>query len=192
MQVYGINLCLEPVLENLDLRNGMVPLKMPLASHGISAEAVGVMWPKSQVAPHFDCLDLRNAVVPMMTLSASCDPGVCVNCLTWQNSNVAPHFDYLHETNAVLSLTAHGLDAGPSDIKWTKNSWSTLFQSSWPRECNGAIENNISIMWYQCQHQGCHLTKKSYCISFWSTWPNKCNGAIDDTVGIMWPLHHSL
>ena len=55
------------------------------------------------------------------------------------------------------------------------------FQSSWPKECNGAIDDPFGITEYECQHQLCHMTKKSCSTSFQSSWPNEYSGAIENT-----------
>ena len=53
-----------PHLDDLALRNAVVPLLMSLASHDANASASCVISPKCYAVPHFNHLDLRNTVVP--------------------------------------------------------------------------------------------------------------------------------
>ena len=43
-----------------------------------------------------------------------------------------------------------------------KNLCYTSFWSFWPKECSGAIDDAVGIMWQQIWHQWCHMTKKRY------------------------------
>ena len=47
-----------PHFDCLDLRNAMVPLTIPLASHDLNACASDVIWPKHHIGHPFDFLDL--------------------------------------------------------------------------------------------------------------------------------------
>ena len=71
-------------ISNLDLRNAVMLLIAPSASHD----------KKGHDAPCFDCFDLRNAMVPLMLL-ASWDANASASGITWPKSHVSPHFDHL-------------------------------------------------------------------------------------------------
>ena len=127
-----------PHFDCLDLRKAMVPLMMPLASCDVDASAIGITWPKVHVAPHFSHLDLRNAIVPWwyhqhhMMLTpvpmASHD----------HKSHIAPHFDFLD-----LGNTSCDADTSTNSITWQIKSCWTSFWSSWPKECNDAINSDV-------------------------------------------------
>ena len=71
-------------------------LSLPKEFHGIidyvvcimqcNADANGIIWPKSHIAPHFDSLDLGNAMVPLMVDDASAS----ANGVTWSKNHL--HF----------------------------------------------------------------------------------------------------
>ena len=65
--------------------------------------ASGITWPKSHVAPHFDCLGVRNVVVPFTLLMTSCDANTSANGMAQLESHVAPHLNHLDVTNAVVA-----------------------------------------------------------------------------------------
>ena len=47
------------------------------------ADANGITWPKSHVAPHFSCLNVGNVMVPLIMLLAQCDTDANVNGVKW-------------------------------------------------------------------------------------------------------------
>ena len=51
----------------------MMPFVMPLASVVADADASGVTWPKSHIAPYFNGPGLMSSVVPFMMLLVSHD-----------------------------------------------------------------------------------------------------------------------
>ena len=123
--------------------------------------------PEGHAVPHFNFLDLTNAVVPFMMSLASCDanvfrvcgPNECngtiynaVSTVTWPNSHVAPQFCHLDLTNAIVWLIMPSAlcDSNANYVIWPEKS-CVSFQSSWHKECNGAIDDPIDAMC--CQHQ---------------------------------------
>ena len=128
-----------PHFDHLDLRNAMMSLIMPLASHvqkshlqliliiltfemqmdnwqchlaSVDTSANVTPWPQSHIVPYFDCLDLGDTVVPLMMSSALCDA-----------------------------------DTGFNGTKWPRMSCCIKFQLSWPKVCNSAINDASSITW---------------------------------------------
>ena len=86
---------------------------------------------------------------------------------------VSTHFHHLDLRNAVMPLTmpstSLATNASMEGITWPKRSCCTLFQLSWPKECNGAIDNAVTIYdanagatWWWCRQQWSHMTKKSF------------------------------
>ena len=61
----------------------MVPFMMltPMPVVSFHADANGVTWPKSHLAPHFSCHKLWNAVMSLMMLLASCDTDASANVI---------------------------------------------------------------------------------------------------------------
>ena len=77
---------------------------------------------------------------------------------------------WCHWHQVMLTLVPMVLHYQKSDVH--------LFWSSWPKKCNGAIDDDASITWYQCQYLWCHMTKKVCCASFQLSWNKECNDAI--------------
>ena len=115
---------------------------VPMASHE----------QKSHVTPHFSFLDLRTAMVPLW--KCQCD----------MKRHVAPHFYCLDLSNAMLPLTipsvSHDADTSANYITCWKESCCTSFHLFWPKECNGAIYDAISIVWCWCWCQWHHMAKE--------------------------------
>ena len=65
-----------------------------------------------------------------------------------------------------------------------KQSSCISFWSSWPKECNGAIDNTI-LATHVANLSRVTWPKKSCCISFQLSWLKKCNGSIDDAISIL-------
>ena len=67
-----------------------------------------------------------------------------------QKCNVASHFDILDLRNEnvslVLLLISHDADVGTNGIAWPNKSYCTLFQSSWPKKWNVAIDDAVGTM----------------------------------------------
>ena len=130
--------------------------------------------------------------MPLMILSVSHDADVSVNNHHMtpmpmvshdQTIHVAPHCHHLDLTNGMVPwttlLASCDIDISIYGITWPKRLFCTLFQSSWPNKCSGAVDNAIHIAWCWCQCQQYQMIeKRSCCISFWSSWTKKCNDAI--------------
>ena len=85
-----------------------------------------------------------------------------------------------------ISLTSHDTNTVISGVTWSKESCCTLFQSSWPNKCNGAIGNAISVT--RCQHTCYHAAPHFDCldlgnamVSLSSPYTNPCD------IGVTWP-----
>ena len=51
----------------------------------------------------------------------------------------------------------YAADASAKSVNWLKMSSCISFRSSWTNKCSGAIDDAISVMWYQHWY---HMTKK--------------------------------
>ena len=195
--------------DHLNLRSAKVTLTMLFASHDADANgnctiwlnkscctSLLLSWRKKYNGAIYDAVSiilhwhqLHHVTTPPM---AACDANGNGNYVTWPKGHAAPHFDCLDVWNVVVPLTMlmASCDAiSANSIAWPEKSCCTSFQSSWPKKCNGAIDNSINITCclHQCQWQ--HMTKKSCYTSFQSFWDN---GGIDDVLSIMWHLHPCL
>ena len=106
---------------------------------------------KSHVASQFNYLDLWNAIVPLITSLASCDASAGINDVTWSKSPVVPHIDHIYLRNtmvpSMLLLASCDADTGTNGITWLEKSCYTSFQLSLPKECNGTIDDTVSVLW---------------------------------------------
>ena len=133
----------------LDLTDGMVPLI-----------TLGIMWHWHQHQWHHltqnGMLHIVS-VIPPDEYSGAIDNAIgitwcwcqCQQCQMIEKTHFTSHFDHLeltqmqwcywwcHQCHVISTLVS----------KWPKMSQSTLFQSSWPRKQNGAIDNAICVMW---------------------------------------------
>ena len=127
----------EPHFNHLDLGKGMVPLTVPLASHGTSADTIGVIW-----LPYIFWLSWHKVchwqwwwyhVMPTLAPMASHD----------QKGHTAPNFDHTALRNGMLPLIMqfilHSTNAIANATTSPKLSYCPLSQLSWPKECNGAL-----------------------------------------------------
>ena len=76
---------------------------------------------------------------------------------------VESQFDCLDLSHTVVPLmtplASYDANAETSDVTWPKQSCCTSFQASWPKKCNVAIDDAISIMCCWCWCQWHHMTK---------------------------------
>ena len=127
--------------------NGMVPLMTLLPQWDSETNINGIRWPKSYVAQCSSNLDLINRVVLLTMPLVAHDADASADCVSW-----------LKKSCRVLSQSSWSNKCnGTFTVIWcqhwyhvTKDSSSTLFQSSWPSKQNIAIDNAISIL--SCSH----------------------------------------
>ena len=132
----------------------------PMASHD----------QKSHVTSYFGHLDLINAMVVLMMSLVSCNTNTGTNSITWPNK-IATCSDCFDLRNAVvpfmMPLVWCDIETGSSGVIWSKMSCWTSFWSSWPKECNGAIDNIITlpkmvpVVWH---NQRCHVALHFDCL----------------------------
>ena len=145
-----------------DLSNVMVTLRILTASCGTNMSASGMTLQERSCCTSF--------------LSSS--PMECSDAFSikWQGhsnqwhymtKNVILHLtDHLDIRNVMVLLTIPSAscdadaDADTNDVTWPKKSCCTLFWSSWPKDCNGAINNALCITCCWCQCQWHHITKE--------------------------------
>ena len=117
-------------------------------------ESNGINLAKSHVAPHFNHLGPKEC-------NGAIDNSVATTCCQHQHqrchmTKIQPHVNCLDLNNAVVALKmlSETCDASADTyyITWSKESCCTQFQSSWPKESNGAIDEAVEIMWHLCQH----------------------------------------
>ena len=119
-----------PYFDHLYLRNAVVWLPMPLASHDADSGTSDVTWQKGHVTPHFDHLDIRNAVVPFMT--QHCVMLIPVSIVSHdQNSNIVPHFNHFDPVNVMMQLmmpwALYDANASTNGITWQKRDAAPHF-----------------------------------------------------------------
>ena len=109
----------------------------------------------------------------------------------WHHMNkyhCALHLNNLDLRTAVVSLmipsASCDTNASSNGVIWLEKSCGTSMWS--PKECNGAIDFTIGIMWCWCLHQRCHMTNKTCNTSFLLFWHKECNGTIDSSISITW------
>ena len=122
-----------------EIRNARVPLTMLMTICDANTSVTGITWLNSDVAAYFGYLDLRNVSVPLTMPSAPHDAAI-VNGITWPQMSPAAHFNCLDLWNAlvILLMPSPSCDTYTSAINITWLSCIS-FQSSLPKECNGAI-----------------------------------------------------
>ena len=99
-------------------------------------------------------------------LMASCDTNSSTSGVTLPKSHVALHFHNLDLRKAMMPLTmllaSYDADASASVITWPKQPCCISVWSSLHVECNGIIDDTVSITWHWHQCQWCHMTKKCH------------------------------
>ena len=48
-----------------------------------------------------------------------------------------------------MPLASHDADANDKSVKWLKKSCCILFRLCWTNKCSGAIDDSISVVWFQ-------------------------------------------
>ena len=149
----------------LELINGIMTVIMPLALCDANActewitrpkkvmlHIISVIFTKQMQWLHWWCLQHQQHMKLRLLPMVSND----------QKFQITSHFEYLDLTNIMISLMmALGsceTDTSPNGFTCPKKPWCTLFQSSWPNECNGAFCNAIGITWSWCLCQQCKIT----------------------------------
>ena len=95
-------------------------------------------------------------MLPLMIPSALCDANASANALTWPKRSFTLHFDWLaqeiqwchwcHWCHVMLTpMPMASFDTNLTCVTWPKMSCCSSFWSSWPKECNCAIDVAISI-----------------------------------------------
>ena len=134
-----------PYLDNLDQKDVLVPFIMLSVSCDTNTVTNGVTWQKSHVVPHLDCLDLRNAGVPLLMSLVLCNTDVGVSGVTWPKKSCCTSFQ----------MFCHGMQWHHWwHCQWchmTKESCFTSFQLSWHQECNGDIDDAVTVTLNWCQ-----------------------------------------
>ena len=150
-----------------------------------TTNAISIIWckhwcqwchmTKSHIAPHLIVYDLRLylisviltlriTVMPLTMKLASHDTNAGASGIVWPKNYVAPHFDHPDLSNAIVPLITPSVscdtNASASGMTWPKKSCCTSVWMSWPKECNGAIDNVISITGHKYWCQWHHKTKK--------------------------------
>ena len=87
-----------------------------------------------------------------------------------QKGHVAHNFNYLDLRNAMVPLTkllaSCDVKTNYSDVSDQGSRVAPHLDHHWPKDCNDAIDDTISIMWHWCQEQWQHWPRKSYFTSF--------------------------
>ena len=160
-----------PHIDQLDIRNAMVPLMILMMSCYAGAGTNGITWPKSHFAPHFNCLDLRNSVVLLGMLLVSHDTNSGTTwCWQWYHWCQMTKESHFHLIMIILTLGLHWFHWEHhwhhimlSQCQWchmTKRTCCTSFQSAWPKDCSGASGDAADITWHWCWCQWHQMTNK--------------------------------
>ena len=170
------NSCVVPHFGYPDTRNAVVALMIPLALHDADGGTSGITWPQSSCTSFWSSW-LSNGMVALMTLLASCDtPASMVShdqklcCTLFQLT--CPN-DYNATIDNAIGITWCWCQY--QQCKMAEKVLLNLILSYWNNKCNSAIDDVISIMWWQ----------ESCCTLFQSSWPHKQNGAIDNAISVM-------
>ena len=139
----------------LDLWNAVGPLMTPSALCYANGTANGVTWQKGHIAPHFNHFAWRNTVVPSMMPLVSYDANMMLMSMPIVShdpkSHITPYFYHLDLRNvtALLTVLSQLCDADEcaNDITWPKRSCYIPFWMSFPKECNGGIDDANSMTW---------------------------------------------
>ena len=78
----------------------------------------------------------------------------------------------LHLTWSMLPLVT---SPASHDAKASANgiTYCTPYWTCWPKECSGAIDNAIGLMWHWHWHQLHHITKKVMLQLIWIVWTER-------------------
>ena len=87
------------------------------------------------------------------------DTDVSASGIKWPKINVALHFNCLDLRNTILPFLMPCHQVIPTPVPMLN-----LFLSILTKQCSGAIDDTIGIIW--CWHQLHHMTKKSCYFSF--------------------------
>ena len=92
----------------------------------------------------------------------------------------------------------HDAEIGTSGITCSRKYCCTSFHLSWPRKCNGTIDDTVVSMW--CLSQWCHITKRDmlHILSFHLSLTKETKvlfmmllaSCDTDPNGIIWHQHH--
>ena len=127
----------------------------------------------------------------LMTPLASCDSKVSVSSITWPKNNATPNFSHLDIRNAIVPLMMPwaSCNAVAHGITWPKKSCCTSFWISWPKECDGAINdvntavNGVTWLGSHAWLHFNHLDLRNTIVPLMMQWAF-CNAG---TSGITWP-----
>ena len=84
-----------------------------IASHDANAGVSSIIWPKCDVASHFNHLDLTNGMVPLMTLLASCNSDTSISGITWSKMSCCTLFESswpnecIHAIDNTIGITCY-------------------------------------------------------------------------------------
>ena len=148
--------------EQLQIRNTVVPLTTPLASHDANASAKCITWPKSHFAFCFNYLDKTDAVVLLIIYLAWDDLDAVGIDITWSEMPCCISFYHCHQTNGMAHHDSVGIMWYWDQHPWyyIKKPYVTLLQLIWPNEYNDAIDNVVRITWCWCQCQQWQMTER--------------------------------
>ena len=116
---------------------------------------------------------VSNAMVPLMVLSTPHDA---------DTNKVDSHYT---NTSGIMWCQCW--------CQWyhmTKISCCTYFPLHLLKECNGAIDDDVCIVWHWWLYQWDQMTKRSCSSSLPLSWPKEHNFANHASIGIMWCQHH--
>ena len=118
-----------------------------------------------------------------------------------QKCHATSNFNHLDLKNTVvlfmMPLVSHDMKVSASGVKWHKRSYKAPFWSFWPKECIGAIDDDICVTWCWCQWH--HMIKKAmlHLISIsltagmqWCHWQHYWDDTNADAYGFLWPKSH--